>query len=64
VLHLPHSLSQPPSVQKQAPDVAPLFSLQRGEAESSPTSKSFDWHLIQQLLENSRVNINIRQVEP
>jgi hypothetical protein len=27
-------------------------------------SEALEWHLIQKLLQDSRININIRQVEP
>jgi alkylated DNA repair protein alkB family protein 1 len=58
VLHMPHALSMPamlsPSISTELPVLA-------GGGEGS---EALEWHLIQKLLQDSRININIRQVEP
>jgi hypothetical protein len=63
VLHLPHALSPSttlPGLYSSAPS---RFSQSDEGSDSKLAQETFDWHLIQHLLQDSRININIRQVE-
>ena len=62
VLELPHALS-PPSTLPLRPTL-PTCSQPCSDADSDAITELSEWHLIQQLLQSSRININIRQVHP
>lgn len=62
VLELPHALS-PPSPLPLRPTL-PKSSQPCRDADSDAIAELSEWNLIQQLLQNSRININIRQVDP
>lgn len=62
VLHLPHALSPSTTLPRLYSSAQPRFS-QDAESESKMAQETFDWHLIQHLLQDSRININIRQVD-